>query len=232
MKFSIILILIFITSSCSMFGDAFKKAAVHEKMVTQLDQTPYEMNLTDLQAKVVEYMGSMNLNGKWVYTANPGGNQLQRMTAINEQMEEGFVYKQNFYSSTWSPDMSLFSGDMDKIKKSIFTSSYHVIENNENEFIIVKGNTIYEAHKAGVNKSSLKVYQLTDVVRPLDVNLDWWKLLRGKGLLANLSQGPVDFASSRKYQEEDKVRKISLFFFIDKERAEKMEADLLAKQES
>ncbi|MBC7429847.1 MAG: hypothetical protein H7336_14630 [Bacteriovorax sp.] len=137
-----------------------------------------------------------------------------------------------FSSSTWSPDASLFSGDMEKIKKSIFTSSYHVIENNENEFIIVKGNVIYEAHKEGLNKSSLKVYQLTGVERPLEANLDWWKLLKTRGLSLNFAHGPVDFLSSRKYQQEDKVRKNSLFFFIDKAKAEKMEADLLAKQDS
>ncbi|MBC7429333.1 MAG: hypothetical protein H7336_12015, partial [Bacteriovorax sp.] len=116
MKFIALIFLILFSSSCSMYGDAFKKAAVHEKMATQLDQTPYEMNLNDLQAKIINYMGSMNLNGKWVYIANPGGNQPQTMAAVNEAMEEGFSYKQNFYSSTWSPDASLFSGDMEKIK--------------------------------------------------------------------------------------------------------------------
>lgn len=226
-KLILILILV-LSSSCSMFSDAFKKAAAHEKMVKKLDETPYEMSLKDLQGKIVEYMGSMNLNGKWVYTANPQTGGREYSIKINEMMEEGFTYKDKFYTSVWSPDMSIFSGDMEKIKKSIFTSSYHFIENNENEFIIVKGNAIYEAHNLGNNKSSLKVYELTNVVTPIDINLDWWRLLSGKGLWPSFKTLPVDLKSSReKYQQEDKVRKISLYFFIEKEKAQKMEDELL-----
>lgn len=215
-----------------MFSDAFKKANAHEQMVRDLDTTPYEMSVPDLQKKVVEFIESTSLNGKWVYVSNPQTNRREKLMAVEEKMNDGFTYKDKLYVTAWSPDMSLFSGDMEKIKKNILKSTYHVIESSENEFLIVKGNNIFEAKKVDSIKTLLKVYQLTAVVTPLSVGLDWWNLVKGKGLFPTFETLPVDLNASRKYQEEDKVSKLSLYFFIDKERAEKKEAELLAAQPS
>lgn len=199
-------------------------------MAKTIDQVPYDLNLPDLQAKIVEYMGSMNLNGKWVYTDSSNATNFKNKEAVQKKMEEGFTYKEKFYTSIWEVDMTVFSGDMEKIKNSIFKSSYHVLENNDKGFLIVKGGNVYEGKKIGEKQSSLKVYQLTKLIRPLTVNFDWWKLATGKGLFASFDNLPVDLESSRKYETEDMIVKMSLFFFIDKDRAEKMEADLLAKE--
>ena len=230
MNLSKILIILLLCSSCSTIGDAFRQANVHKEMTTAIDQVPYEMNLADLQGKIIEYFGSMNLNGKWISTHSTDTNSLKKKAEVQDQMEEGFMYKDKFYTSIWSVDMTVLSGDMDKIKNSIFKSSYHVLENNDKGFLIVKGGNIYEGKKIGESKSSLKVYHLTRLIRPVTINLDWWKLATGKGLFASFDSLPVDLESSRKYEQEDMVVKLSLFFFIDKEKAEKLEAELMAKE--
>ncbi len=232
MKTPLLAFALLFSSSCSTFSDAFKTAHVHEKMVKDLDGIPYEMSSGDLQKKVIEYMTSLNLNGKWVYTSNPGGNDQQRMQKVQELVDEGFTYKEKLYVTAWTPDMSLFSGDMEKIKSSIMKSSYHILESSDEGFLMVKGNSVYEAKKMASNKMLLKVYKITQVVTPLAVSLDWWKLIKGKGFWPSFGTEPVDLNLSRKYQEEDKVQKLSLFFFIDKVKAEKMEAEMLAASAS
>lgn len=215
-----------------MFSDAFKKANVHEQMAKGLDTNPYDMNPPELQKKVAAFLESTSLDGKWVYVSNPQSGSHERMMKVAERMNDGFTYKDKLYVTAWTPDMSLFSGDTEKIKKSILQSAYHVIESSENEFVIVKGNSIFEAKKVAANKTTLKVYQLTGVVTPVSVGLDWWGLVKGKGLIPTFETLPVDLNLSRKYQEEDKVQKLSLYFFIDREKAEKQEAELLAAQAS
>lgn len=192
---------------------------------------PYEMKAPDLQKKVVESITSTDITkGKWVYTANPGSQEMAKSQAIAQEMDDGFIYKEKLYVSGWTPDMSLFSGDMEKFKKSVMHSTYHVLEQDPKGFMIVKGNLIYEAKEVAPGKTTLRVYKITKVVNPVSVGVDWWSLMKGKGLFPSFKKEPVDFVSSRKYQEDDKTSNISMFFYIDPVRAEKMEADLIAAE--
>ena len=229
MNYLKMLLLILVCSSCSTIGDAFRTAAVHKEMAKTIDQTPYEMSLADLQGKIVAFMGETGMNGKWIYTDSSSSN-FRHDEEIKDRMEEGFTYKDKFYTSIWEVDMTLFSGDMEKIKKSIFKSSYHVVENNEKGFVIVKGGTIYEGQFVTPKQSSLKVYKLKRLITPITVNIDWWNLARGKGLFPTFEKLPVDLAASRKYEQEDMVGKLSIFFYIDREKADKLEAELLIKE--
>lgn len=231
MKILLLSLVLIFSSSCASIKGAFKQAAAHEKMAKQLETMPYEMKAPDLQQKVISSITSTDITkGKWVYTANPGPQEHEKMMAIEEQMNDGFVYKEKLYVSGWTPDMSLFSGDMEKFKKSVLHSSYHVLEQDPKNFTIVKGNIIYEGKEVAPGKTTLRVYKITQVVAPTSVGVDWWSLMKGKGLFPSFKKEPVDFQKSRQYQVDDKTSNISMFFYIDPARAEKMEADLIAAE--
>lgn len=231
MKILLLSIILILSSSCASLKEAFKKAAAHEKMAKQLEVMPYEMSAPDLQKKVVESITSTDITkGKWVYTANPQQGEQEKLMKVEERMNDGFIYKDKLYVSGWTPDMSLFSGDMEKFKGSVLKSSYHVIEQDTKNFTIVKGNFIYEGKEISPGKTMLRVYKLTQVVTPVSVGVDWWALLKGKGLMPSFKEEPVDFVRSRKYQVDDKTSNISMFFYIDPARAEKMEAELIAAE--
>ena len=75
---------------------------------------------------------------------------------------------------------------------------------------------------------ALRVFKVTKLVRPIDLNIDWLNIIKKKGSFFNFSEGPIDFVASRKYQVRDRMEELNVFFRIDQERAEKTESELMA----
>lgn len=223
LTFSVLILL----SSCSLF----KMSQVHDQMAAQLETTPYPYKIGVLHSKLMASLTSGKIFGKMVSLSNPNAaGDMARQQSIKEEMEEGFFYKDQVYTSTLNIDFSFFTKDTEVLKNKIFKAPVHSLENNPESFLIVKGNTIFEGTKDKVNPDSslLRVYRLTKYNRPVNINIDWWKVLTGKGFNLGFSKGPIDLASSRQFQERDALEELRTFFEIDPERANKIESDLTA----
>lgn len=202
---------------------------MHEKMATQLETQNYAFTLAELQTKLIGHLEYTGLGGKMIIL-NSNNTMGMHNEEVREEMEDGFLYKEKMYVSTPDFNMDLFTSDFEKLKDKLLKAKYHVLEKSDQGFLIVKGNTVYEATVAKDNphQCALRVYKVTKLVRPIDLNIDWLNIIKKKGSFFNLSEGPIDFIASRKYQVRDKMEELNVFFRIDQERAEKTESELMA----
>lgn len=219
-----ILISLLTVSSCSLFNDALNKSVTQEKMIVRLKEDPYRMSLKDLQNKVGEFIQRSEFEGTWVFVSQPGHQSQELMARIDEVMKDGFYYKGNLYTS--EPDFDLLKVFDSKARSDVFKAKYHLIEESKESFTIVYGSTIFEGKSTKEGESILNAYKLTGVIRPVSIDFDWWKIIRGKGVAAGFTAAPVDFSMSRKYQEQDKPTEISFLYWLDEARAKKLEAEL------
>lgn len=227
MKFIILAFLLL--SSCSSFDNMKRYWLLHDKMALQMDTRPYEMSLPELQKKLIVYLEEEKIFGnKMVWVSTTGQQNIGEDQAALEAMNDGFIYKNNLYTSTVDIDFRLFKMDSDAMKKHFFKNKFHVLESDEQSFMIVKANNIYEGVKEGDGKSYLRIHRLSKVVRPLTLNLDWVNLLKGKGALLDIARGSVDLKSSRDYQVRNRALELSVFFAIDEARANKIEEEIKA----
>lgn len=229
MKLSCIVLSLTFLTSCS---GLLKKSAVHDKMATQLQTDYYPYTVQELETKLSQHLENTKVFGnKLIILSDPGAaSNTERQQKIKEEMEEGFTYKDQLYTSKVDFDFSMLTTDTNKIKNKILKAKYHVLEKSDNSFLIVKGDNIYEAKTAEKDpkKSSLRIYKLTNVYRPLSFNVDWWKLIKGKGLFVGAASAPIDLISSRQYQKADRMEELAVFFAIDEARANKLEEEISA----
>ncbi len=230
MKFlvlSVYLSLMSMVSSCSLF----KMSAAHDKMAVNLETMPYNFNLKELQSRLVTHLEYTGFDNKMIaVSSSTAAGDVARQQAVKEAMDEGFIYKDMLYTSTLNIDFSFITTDLVKIKDKVLKGKFHTLENNEDSFLIVKGDKIYEGirKEKDSNTCLLKVYRLTSYYRPLNYGFDWLNLLMGKGMAFGITSGPIDLMGSRKYQQRDKIEELAVFFRIDKDRADKMESDILS----
>lgn len=218
--------LIFLTS-CSMF----KMAYVHDEMKQKIDQKSYPFALSVLKTKVIERIVDNNpFGGKMISSQmthnTPKPETLQK---VRELMDDGFLYKEQLYTSVVSIDFSWLTSDLEKIKKNIFQAKYHILKDEAQSFTIVRGNQIYEGavSRSSPSESTLKVFVITKAVVPLSLNIDWLNIIRGKGSFLGISESPVDFEASRKYEIRDTTEELSFYFRVDPIGAEKLESEIL-----
>lgn len=220
--------IIFLFTSCGSIKDLLKKSEVHEKMATQLETQNYTFSVAELQKKLIGHLEDTGLGGKMIIL-NSNKTMGMNHEEVREEMEDGFMYKDRMYISTPDFNMDLFTSDFKKLKDKLLNAKYHILENTEQGFLVVKGNTVYEANvfKDNPQQCSLRVFKISKVVRPIDFNIDWLNLIKKNGSFFNFSDGPIDFVASRKYQVRDRLEELNVFFRIDQERAEKMESELM-----
>lgn len=230
MKLKIISLLsILFLCSCGSVKNLLKKSEVHEKMATQLETQNYTFTLAELQTKLIGHLEYTGLGGKMIIL-NSNNTMGMHNEKVREEMEDGFLYKDKMYVSTPDFNMDLFTSDFEKLKDKLLKAKYHILEKSEQGFLMVKGNTVYEATvtKDNPNQCALRVFKVTKLVRPIDLNIDWLNIIKKKGSFFNFSEGPIDFVASRKYQVRDRMEELNVFFRIDQERAEKTESELMA----
>ena len=211
----------------------FKMAYVHDEMKQKIDQKPYPFTLQVLKSKVVDRIVDNNpFGGKMISSQmthnTPKPETLQK---VKELMDDGFVYKDQLYTSVVNIDFSWLTSDLEKIKKNIFQAKYHQLKDEPQSFMIVRGNQIYEGSVSTTNpnESVLKVFVITKAVVPLAFNIDWLNIIRGKGSFLGISDSPVDFEASRKYEIRDTTEELAFYFRVAPEEAEKLENETLTK---
>jgi hypothetical protein len=214
----------FITTSCSIFTSVSKKAEVQEKMANYSESEPYPFTLPEMKAKIENSLNRRIFDGHLVLVSTPGFQDHQTMQKINDDMEEGFFYKEKFYTSTWSFSETI--SELTQAKDHMFRAKYHILEDSTNGFVIVKGSTIYEATKVGDEKTKLKISKLTGIIRPMNINFDWWNLIKRKGLSFSFESNPVDLEQSQKYAVLDRNQMLDFFYFVEEDKAMRMEREL------
>lgn len=211
-------------SSCSLFKQAMNKSIAQEKMVLHLKENPYSLSLKELQAWVGDFLQRSDFDGTWIFVSQVGHQDQETMARIDEALKEGFYYKGNLYTS--EPDFDLVAIFDAKARNDVFKAKYHLIEDSEDSFTIVYGNTVFEGKRAPEGRSILNAYKFTAVIRPVSIDFDWWKIIRGKGLGAGFKALPVDYQMSQKYQQQDKGTELSFLYWLDEARAKKLETEL------
>ncbi len=211
----------------------FKMAYVHDEMKQRIDQKSYPFALSTLKTKVIERIEDNNPFGGKMISSQMTHNipKPEALQKVRELMDDGFLYKDQLYTSVVSIDFSWLTADLEKIKKNIFQAKYHVLKDEAESFTIVRGNQIYEGSVSGQskNESNLKVYVITKAVVPLSLNIDWLNIIRGKGSFLGISDSPVDFEASRKYEIRDTTEELSFYFRVDPLEAEKLENEIINK---
>lgn len=225
----LIILFCLLLSSCSSFDNMKRYWLLHDKMALQMDTRPYEMSLSELQKKLTVYLEEEKVFGnKMVWVSTTGQQNIGADQQALEAMNDGFIYKDNLYTSTVDLDFRLLKMDAEAMKKHFFKNKFHVLEGDEKSFMIVKANNIYEGVQEGEGKSFLRIHRLPKVVRPLSLNLDWINLIRGKGALLGFARDAVDLKASREYQVRNRALELSVFFAIDEARANKIEEEIKA----
>ena len=223
----LIIFLSIILSSCSTFENVKKNFVIHDKMAIQMDTKPFDMNVVDLQKKLIVYLEEEKIFGNkmvWVSATAPQNMDLQQK--VIDAMNDGFLYKNNLYTSTVDLDFSLLKMDSEKMKKHFFKGKFHILESDDQSFMIVKADNIYEGIKEGQGKSFLRIHKLQKVVQPVTLNVDWINLIRGKGSMLGFARDAVDLKSSREYEIRNRALELSVFFAIDEARANQIEQEL------
>ena len=209
----------------------FKMAYVHDEMKQMIDQKPYQFSLQVLKSKVIDRIEEINPFGGKIISSQATQNtpNLETLQKVRELMDDGFIYKDQLYTSTVNVDFSWLTSDLEKIKKNIFQAKYHQLQDSPQSFMIVRGNQIYEGKVSAnnPNESVLKVFVITKAVIPLSFGINWLNIIRGKGPLLGISDSPVDFEASRKYEMRDTSEELAFFFRIDPIAAEKLEKEIL-----
>lgn len=222
MKIFRLVLVIFVFTSCSMIEKAQKEVLIQEKMLKALETEVYPYSLSELKAQIDQYYTlSSAFDGKWVYVTEANAKSQETLNKINEIMEEGFFYKEKLYTSELDL-MDLFKGGQVDTSRFI-KAKYHLLEDNSNEFLLAKGSTFFEAKSVGPKKSTLKIYRFNAI--KLNLNINWWNVLRKKSINSFFQTDPPSFEESRPYAVIDKAQTLSFFYKFNKERAQKLEAE-------
>lgn len=226
MKKLIGLSLILLFTSCSML----KKGKAHDQMSKEIENYAYPMPLAELFKKVYKRLNSSSFtDGKFIMTtaAPNAANNAKNQEKVREKLENGFIYNKKLFVPKNDIGMSLLTLDFKDAKERIFAAEYHVIKNTKKEFIIVDKDTVITGKRISKDKSSLKISTITKAVTPLKLSIDWMSILKGKGLKFDVTEQPIDLNRSLKHSVRNKTEELSYYFHLNKEDANKREAQLL-----
>ena len=219
------IIILTLLASCGMM----KTAKVHTQMGQEISRDGMNISKDDLLAKLTKSFDdtSFNFDGKMVVMSTMSPVSFEKEEQITNRMEDGFTYKNKFYSSTPEFGLDIFMSNTEQLKNKMFKGRFHVIENTKNKFIIVNKAQIYIGESISKNKTRLEIYKLKDVVQPLQLNVNWLALVN-QGALFNVSNAPVDLEASLKHKYRVPVSELQTYFEVLPNVANSRETQILS----
>lgn len=219
-----LILLMLITSSCSIM----KTAKVHSKMSKEISNEGISISKDELLRKLTANFdkSDFSFDGKLVVLNSMPPVSMEREDQIRERLEDGFTYKNKFYSTTPDFGLDLFTTNTEALKNKLFKAKFHVLENNKTKFIVVKSDQIFIGTTISKNRTRLEIFKLKDVVQPLKLNVNWLSLVN-KGALFNISNAPVDLEASLAYKVRDPLSELQAYFEILPDTANLREQEIL-----
>lgn len=213
----------------------------HTEMAKDVDAHVYKKPLSTLKAELIAALPTLySANAPTIFIYNKGGGMyVHAGPDPKPQWDKGFTYKGRFYETA---PTSLDLADLlkldtasiwtDKVKNAFSNGSYHVLEDTDTSFMIVKSNDVFIG-KAVADGSTLEVYTVPKFHRgPLRVAIDldpttksslnWWEFVR-------LKNDPIVFETSFKdFGKKAPARALAALYVLDSEYAKTRESELRA----
>lgn len=202
----LVLMLCLGASGCATIKNMMAK---QERLQNAVENKTYEMNVSELKQKVVEYFGGWR-------TVNPNENAKR----IKADIDEGFVYSGKYYQKYEPGLVDFFSAmatrDKDYISEFFTQTNYHTLKDDENGFKFVFDGMVFEGQKVGDNQSKLMVHSFNNVEHgPYELDVDFAAFFLKYGSLFTIRQGPVLLEDSMQHARRDSMTEIDLFKTID-----------------
>lgn len=213
----------------------------HTEMVKDVDAHVYQKPVSILKNDLIAAIPTLySANAPTIFIYNKGkGMNIHAGPEEKSQWDKGFTYKGRFYeTSVKSVDISdLLNANAsqewkEKVKEAFYNGSYHILEDTDTSFMIVKSNDVFIG-KAVNDGSTLDVYNIPKFHRgslrmALDLDpstknsVNWWEFVR-------LKSDPIVFESSFKdYGQKAPARALAALYLLDSDYAKARESELRA----
>jgi hypothetical protein len=225
MKTLLHIALLTLFASCGMM----KTAKVHTQMGQEISRDGMNISKDELLKKLTKSFdkSDFSFDGKMVVMNSMPPVSFEREEQIRNRMEDGFTYKNKFYSTTPEFGLDIFMSNTEQLKDKMFKAKFHVIENTKDQFIVVNKDQIYVGKRLTKSKTRLEIFKLKDVVQPLKLNVNWFALVN-QGALFNISNAPVDLEASMKYKYRIPVAELQTYFELLPSIANSREQEILS----
>lgn len=230
----LVMTLTLLLTGCSAMKKAIKEAQVNTQMAQRVANYKYQMPISKLKEEVLANLQSDSDSG-WQFTTQDHHN-FEQQEEVKEALEQGFIYKDKMYVpkglDLGLADIGSSLDDLkDKIVKSTTERDFHIIEDNENIFMIVDEDTVYRGTRVSENESKLQVKVIKHIVRDNDrISLDFVGIAKGligkKGNLFSIEQGPISFEKSFESSTVDYSQGLTMFKKIRPDEAQQMASEI------
>ncbi len=212
-KLTCILFLVLTISSC---GSLTKYIEQQKKLNQAVQSKVYNISLSDAKAGVTDYF-----NG---WRSVDTSDNAKR---IREELDQGFVYKKQYFQKYEPGLFDLFSALTSSEEKSIqkyFTkNNYHTIEDTKTSFKFIFSGMLFQGTKIGANQVKIEALSFNALERgPYQLDVNWMAFLSKHQNLFSISKGKVLLEDSMKYSKRDDLAEIDLFKKLDPKGYEKV----------
>lgn len=209
--------------SCSLL----KKSEAHEKIYATLNRDGYNLPIQSLKEKLGHHLEEVKFSGKLVILNQSSTRMGEAQEKVKEALEDGFFYKDKMYQTTPEIGMDLLTFDLGALKDKVTKNTYHILEDKKDYFLMNKGDLVYIAKSKDKDHTTLEIYQIQQLVKPLKLNFEWQNLLKKKGSLFSITESAPDLELSMKYKSRDRATELATYFAISPDEAQALEDQYL-----